>query len=304
MQEALYTISAPTRIIVQEKNKLILRDDLYQIDINDINKDELRYIVKLIDEPELMKNIINNLSENVVDVLVSYSFLISLKEPNYSLYFHRNSSMGKNYFPWELNENTVIKDNTMSKYTKIDYPKYIKNRKSTRKFNSNYKFPLNKVLYILANAYGFVNDTGKRAIPSAGGLYPLEVFIGIQHVENMDAGLYSVDYSELKLNKILSVESFHECFVGNDINYEDVAFFIFITYKPEKNQNKYGDRGYRFALIESGMISQNIAFCIDSLELGMVNLGSYDESILEKHLLNQESWMVHCVAVGAEANDF
>src|SRR5690606_27895431 len=104
-------------------------------------------------------------------------------------------------------------------------------------------------LYILANAYGFINNTNKRAVPSAGGLYPLEIYIGIQNVEYMDPGLYSVNFLNLKLEKLNSLKNFSECFVGDDINYDDVAFFIFITYKPQKNQNKYGDRGYRFALI-------------------------------------------------------
>jgi SagB-type dehydrogenase family enzyme len=53
------------------------------------------------------------------------------------------------------------------------------------------------------------------------------------------------------------------------------SLIILITAVFERSTIKYGDRGYRFALLEAGHVAQNINLVANALGLGSINLGGY-----------------------------
>lgn len=305
VKERLYMFEASLKII-HLTNTLLLENDFYRIELEEFPSKLVPYLLELKDRPKEIEQIKKQLSNEVVQIFITHNLLVELGDANFSVHFHRRTSMGVNNFPWIINEkNQKIKIN-YEKYNLVKYPTFISKRKSYRDFSYNgCLLRENELIKILAYAYGYIRDGESRTVASAGGCYPLEIFIGIQNITGFEKGIYSINFHDLSLQYISNVQNFKEFFVGEDINYDNVSCFIFICYNPQLNQQKYGDRGYRFALIEAGMIAQNIAYCVNDLGIEMINLGSYIESEIEGNLLNfnkEKKWIIHCIAVGGRSD--
>ncbi|UPW83542.1 SagB/ThcOx family dehydrogenase [Lysinibacillus sp. Ag94] len=301
----LYMLEASLKII-HLTNTLILENDFYRIELEEFPSEQVSYLLELKDRPKEIEQIKNRISNEVVQTFITHNLLLKLGNSNFSAYFHRRTSMGINHFPWIINKKEQKILVNYKKYNLIKYPTFISERKSYRDFSNNgCLLRENELIKILAYAYGFIRDGKSRTVASAGGCYPLEIFIGLQNMTGFEKGIYSINFHDLDLQYISNVRDFKEFFVGEDINYDNVSCFVFICYNPQLNQQKYGDRGYRFALIEAGMIAQNIAYCVNDLDIEMINLGSYIESKIEDNLLNfnkEKKWIIHCIAVGGRSN--
>ncbi len=136
---------------------------------------------------------------------------------------------------------------------------------------------------ILHHAYGMVRDNTyvpfpprTRAVPSAGALYPLEVFFYAATVAELTPGLYHYSPKEhcLHLLRPLSAARVWEATLYPDF-VRGAALCVFVTAVFERSTWKYGSRGYRYALIEAGGAAQNIALVAVALDLGCFNLGGY-----------------------------
>lgn len=143
---------------------------------------------------------------------------------------------------------------------------------------------LENLATILHYAYGETRDnydTGFprpfRVVPSAGGLYPLELFFYSSHIEGMKTGLYHYNPSMNHLRQLWDgdkTNQISQAMVQPDIAY-GASLIIFITSIFERSIFKYGDRGYRFILLEAGHVAQNSNLVSNALGLGSVNIGGY-----------------------------
>ncbi len=169
----------------------------------------------------------------------------------------------------------------------------IKNRRSGRVY-ANYSISLNELSTILHYSYGVMaqatmkgggNTWKYRAIPSAGGLYPLEFYLYINN-SILPKGFYHYrpDQMELELiheedllqelKKILIAEPY--------VDISNSSCILFITSVFERILIKYGDRGYRFILQEVGLATQNVSLVCEAIGLSSCILGSYvDEKVNE-----------------------
>lgn len=125
-----------------------------------------------------------------------------------------------------------------------------------------------------------------RAVPSGGGLFPLELFISVRNCPDLDAGIYH--YSPRSGALTTSVRNdqtaaLADCFVQQDVVY-NAAITILITGMFSRSTFKYGNRGYRFTLMEAGHLAQN--FCLLATEMGLSNLcmGGYFDRKLDSFL--------------------
>lgn len=60
----------------------------------------------------------------------------------------------------------------------------------------------------------------------------------------------------------------------------DAAVVAVISFVGARSLTKYGDRGYRYALLEAGHTMQNLNLAVAALGLGAVNLGGfYDDEL-------------------------
>jgi len=128
---------------------------------------------------------------------------------------------------------------------------------------------------LLALAYGFFpSETGimRRAIPSAGGLYPLTVFLSLSCGDKQDCYRYIP-----KHNRLDWVSSFRgrirDLCNNQDITDPARALVIFV-YDVKKNTVKYGPRGLQFALIECGHAAQNLILGAAGIGIGTRCIGT------------------------------
>jgi SagB-type dehydrogenase family enzyme len=176
---------------------------------------------------------------------------------------------------------------------KFDLFEAIKNRKSRREELSGASISQKELSILLQYSCGKTtqkeNGDWRRAQPSGGARYPIEIYgLIIKAGEGLEPGLfhYNVKYHQLEMlkRKQFSKEEIEQIATYEFVN--DSAIIIFMTSVFWKSQNKYGDRGYRFILQESGHIGQNIYLISEALGLGCCSLGGFrisDEQI-EKNI--------------------
>jgi SagB-type dehydrogenase family enzyme len=125
-----------------------------------------------------------------------------------------------------------------------------------------------------------------RAVPSGGGLFPLELYVSVRNCPDLDAGLYHYSPRGLSLTRAMrgdQTAALADCFVQQDVVY-NAAVTILITGMFSRSTFKYGNRGYRFTLMEAGHLAQNL--CLFATEMGLSNLcmGGYFDRRLDKFL--------------------
>jgi SagB-type dehydrogenase family enzyme len=158
-------------------------------------------------------------------------------------------------------------------------------RRSTRDFKGS-PLTMAEVSQILWAAQGITDETGLRAAPSAGALYPLEVYfvVGEQAVEGLGEGVYhylpqrhSLELSlQGDLRQALARLSLDQTFIA------EAPVSLVITAEYERTTWKYGERGVRYVHMEAGHAAQNVYLQAEALGLGTVTVGAFqDEKIAE-----------------------
>src|SRR6185436_13826251 len=93
-----------------------------------------------------------------------------------------------------------------------------------------------------------------RPSPSAGGLYPLELYVAAQSVEGLADGIHHYDPRAHDL-ALIREGAAQEALVGLTLGQDMVraANLVFIiTAVRARTMFKYGQRGYRFLFLDAG----------------------------------------------------
>ena len=144
----------------------------------------------------------------------------------------------------------------------------------------------------------------RRTVPSAGGLFPLEVYVFTQRVRELEDGLYHYDVVAHTLRQLRNENLWRTLepmfYTYPFMKEANLVFAIAAVFM--RIQKKYGPRGYRYTLIEAGHVAQNIS--LRAIELGLATLcmGGFVDSALNKLLALQpkEEGVVYTIAVGQE----
>lgn len=147
-------------------------------------------------------------------------------------------------------------------------------RRSTRRFSPS---PVDyKVIASMVHAaYGPTHDlAGMKllAAPSAGARYPVEVYLAFQNIKGAPHGLYHYDHLgqsiELLKEGLLTNDLVEAQVLDNRLIVREAAVVIAMSAVFSRTCEKYGDRGYRFVLLDAGHLCQNLwlaATCLDAL---------------------------------------
>jgi SagB-type dehydrogenase family enzyme len=164
---------------------------------------------------------------------------------------------------------------------------------------------------LLRSAYGITRDERAlgyprafRAAPSAGALFPLEIYFHSASTVGFPSGLYYYNPTENHLRLLRrgdQSEIIAQALVQQNIAY-DASLLVFITAIFDRSTFKYGDRGYRFGLIEAGHVAQNLNLTALGLGLGSINLGGFYDRRIDDFLdldgLTHST--IYLVAIGKE----
>ena len=144
----------------------------------------------------------------------------------------------------------------------ISLQKAIKDRRTVRSF-SNKSLTIGQLSQILWAAQGITEDRGlKRAAPSAGALYPIDVYavIGNNSVRELSKGVYHYLPSDHSIEKIIDTDARTDVAVASlrQMWMATAPVILVLTAQYGRITVKYGERGKRYAMIEVGHIGQNI----------------------------------------------
>ncbi|HEY4488207.1 MAG TPA: SagB/ThcOx family dehydrogenase [Candidatus Paceibacterota bacterium] len=166
-----------------------------------------------------------------------------------------------------------------------DFFDIVKKRSSKRTVSGG-SVKLEALSSILRYSCGIVSRKGgmHRAQPSAGTRFPLEVYPLVLHGSDaLPAGLYHYGVKEHVLD-VLWQKSLEEEVKGM-FTYEwsrSVALILLITAVFERTQEKYGERGYRYCLLEAGHVGQGIYLAAGAMDLSCCALAGTHDEVLEK----------------------
>jgi SagB-type dehydrogenase family enzyme len=146
---------------------------------------------------------------------------------------------------------------------------------------------------VLFTSYGVTRDNVDtifprpfRSVPSGGALYPLELYVHVGHVDGLDPGLYHYDPEDHTLDVLRAgadPATVAGLLVQDDLA-RSAAAMIFVSAVFYRSTFKYGDRGYRFVLLEAGHLAQNAILCAHELGLASAPLGGYADRDVDRYL--------------------
>ena len=151
-------------------------------------------------------------------------------------------------------------------------------------------------------AQGFNHPHGLRTAPSAGALYPLEIYLVVGKVSGLDPGVYKYRPKEHELLKIREGDQRAQlCSAGlSQSSIERAPLVMVIAAVYERVTGKYGQRGVRYAHIEVGHAAQNVSLQAVSLGLGSVPIGAFNDEDVKRILkCEQDERPLYIIPIGA-----
>jgi SagB-type dehydrogenase family enzyme len=145
---------------------------------------------------------------------------------------------------------------------------------------------LQQVSQILWAAQGITAKGRLRTAPSAGALYPIELYLVAENVEGIAPGLYHYspqEHSLLLRAKGSLAKDVAKAALGQSALTKASAI-VLITAEIGRTSGKYGDRSDRYIAEETGAIAQNIYLQVESLGLSTVLMGAFNDEKIQDAL--------------------
>jgi len=178
---------------------------------------------------------------------------------------------------------------------KLSVEEAIERRRTVRSFVSK-RIGSSDFSQLLHAAQGITEQGGfKRAAPSAGALYPLDVYavLGGEGVEGFEAGVYHYIPTGNRIEVVtggdkrsqLAKAALGQMWIADP----PVRFVITVEYA--RIESKYGARGQRYAMIEAGHVGQNIFLQSEALGLKAGIVGAFEDGQVTKILGAPENYV-------------
>jgi SagB-type dehydrogenase family enzyme len=155
----------------------------------------------------------------------------------------------------------------------------IRARRSVREFGPAEISP-RELSQLLWAAQGVTGDGGLRAAPSAGALYPLEVYVVLP------SGCFHYDPARHRLVRRATRDlrsALESAALGQRPIADAPAVFV-IAAVEARTRRKYGARTERYVAMEAGHAAQNLLLQAVALGLGGVPIGAFDNGRVARAL--------------------
>jgi SagB-type dehydrogenase family enzyme len=181
---------------------------------------------------------------------------------------------------------------------KISVEESLAKRRSVRNYQ-NIPLSIKELSQILWAAQGITAKWGGKTAPSAGATYPLEIYVVVGEVEKIEPGLYHYIPSSHKLDSVFKGDIRDKlcsaCLSQQSVKKAPVVIIIAANFS--RTEKRYGKRTTQYVYIETGHAGQNIYLQAETLGLGTVAIGAFDEKQL-KELLKINEQVVYVMPVG------
>jgi SagB-type dehydrogenase family enzyme len=167
-------------------------------------------------------------------------------------------------------------------------------RRSVREYSST-DLSDSDLSQIVWAAQGITSPRGFRTTPSAGALYPLDVYAinatGVYHYIPLNHSLERIKEGNMKED--LMQAALHQ----NAVKQAPLDLVIAGVY--ERSAIKYGDRAERYVHLEAGHAAQNVLVQCTALHLGAVPIGAFDDAKVQDTLgISRDNRPLYIIPIG------
>lgn len=124
-----------------------------------------------------------------------------------------------------------------------------------------------------------------RSAASAGALYPTEIYVHAKGITNLDDGLYHFSIPEHRLVKLREGD-FSSAAAGfmHEKPFGDLPLIFFLTTIFFRSAWKYRDRSYRYHLLDTGHVLENLNLAMKALKLSFDLTFDFDDRGVNRFL--------------------
>ena len=140
-----------------------------------------------------------------------------------------------------------------------------------------------------------------RAYPSAGGLYPLEIYLVAGKVENLEAGIYHYNWKDhsIRMTKSGDVRADLMRAALHQRMIVEAPISIVFMGDYEKVRRRYGRRGVeRYIQMDVGGAGVNVSLQAHALGLGSVIIGAFHDHMVKEIMAVRELTPLYIIPVG------
>jgi SagB-type dehydrogenase family enzyme len=219
--------------------------------------------------------------------LFIFVLVVSFTDP-----YHQYTFESSNFNP-QIESMIKLPEPKLSSETSVE--ESMQNRRSVRDF-LNEPISLEQASQLLWAAYGITENRanpaflrgGLRTTPSAGALYPLEVYLVVGKVTGLKAGIYKYIpeghqlelVSEGDVRKNLAEAALEQEFI------EQAPASIVYTAIYKRTTQKYGERGRdRYVCMDLGHSAQNVYLQAYAINLGTCAVGAFTDKMVSMVML-------------------
>jgi SagB-type dehydrogenase family enzyme len=156
-------------------------------------------------------------------------------------------------------------------------------RRSIREFQRG-PLTIAEVSQLLWAAQGVTDGQGLRAPPSAGALYPLELYLLVGQIATLRPNVYRYDPLHNKLQKTaggdrrgeMSLAALEQSWIA------EAPVILLIAANYRRTAAKYGARAERYVHIEVGHAAENVYLQAGALGLGTTDVGAFEDAMVKK----------------------
>jgi SagB-type dehydrogenase family enzyme len=176
-------------------------------------------------------------------------------------------------------------------------------RRSVRDYTSK-PVELAQAARLLWAAQGITDERGFRTAPSAGALYPLQLYLVAGAVTGLEPGIYRYLPQKNSIEKTqqgdqrsdLEVAALGQSWLA------DAALTVVFAARYERTKEKYGRRGTQYVHIEVGHAAQNAWLAAIDMNLSAAVVGAFDDRrVTDVVGLSSEETPLYLVPVGHAA---
>jgi SagB-type dehydrogenase family enzyme len=176
----------------------------------------------------------------------------------------------------------------------------LRRRRSTRNFPRQ-PVTLEEISQILWAAQGVTGAFNERTAPSAGGTFPLEMYLVAGLVDGLAAGVYKYRFRAHELSPV--AEGDRRADLADAALAQDCvrrcAAAVVLSAVYQRTIDEYGERAVRYVHMEVGHVGQNVHLQAGALGLGTVMVGAFDDDAVSRVLgLPKEEEPVYIMPVG------
>jgi SagB-type dehydrogenase family enzyme len=145
---------------------------------------------------------------------------------------------------------------------------------------------------LLWAAQGVSGERGQRTAPSAGALYPLEVYLIAGRIDGLSAGVYH--YLPAKHALLRTIEGDRRAALSraalDQEALQQAPATIALVAIYERTTGKYGERGVRYVHMDVGAAAENVCLQAEALSLGTVYIGAFQDEQVQDVLHLPDDW--------------